>query len=314
VAIFGHVRPDGDCAGSTLALYNYIIDNFPNTDVQVYLEKFPESYKILNGADKALPLFEGADGDQPYDAAILMDTPSFERAGAGGAEVIKAAHKTCNIDHHISNTGFGSHSYIVREASSTSELVYGFMDEDKIDVEIAKCIYTGIIHDTGILQYSNTSRKTLEIVGKLIEYGFNFTEIINSSYYEKTYMQNQIMGRAIMESILFMDGKCIVSVIDHKTMDFYGATSKDFDGIANQLYKTKGVECAIFMYESSHEQNLHKVSMRASDKVNVAEIAKKFGGGGHKKAAGFNMNGTYHDIINNISAEIEKQFKASEAE
>ena len=84
LAIFGHVRPDGDCVGSTLALYNYILDNFPNIKVQVYLEKFPESYKILNGADKALPLFESSDGSVPFDAAVLMDTPSFERVGAGG--------------------------------------------------------------------------------------------------------------------------------------------------------------------------------------------------------------------------------------
>ena len=162
------------------------------------------------------------------------------------------------------------------------------------------------------MQYSNTSRHTLEIVGRLIEFGFNFTEIINKTFYEKTYVQNQIMGRAVLESILFMNGRCIASVIDHKAMEFYGATSKDFDGIANQLYKTKGVDCAIFMYESSHEQNLYKVSMRASDRVNVADIAKKFGGGGHRKAAGFSMSGTYHDILNNISAEIEKQLENNE--
>ena len=309
IAIAGHVRPDGDAVGSTLALYNYIRKVWPEKEVTLFLEQPAEIYSYLKGFDE-ITVPDDTLPDKEYALFLALDLGDMERLGHA-ARFFKSAKDTFCIDHHISNTGFGSHSYIVPEASSTSELVYGFMDEDKIDVEIAKCIYTGIIHDTGILQYSNTSRKTLEIVGKLIEYGFNFTEIINRSYYEKTYVQNQIMGRAIMESILFMDGKCIASVIDHKTMDFYGATSKDFDGIANQLYKTKGVDCAIFMYESSHEQNLYKVSMRASDRVNVAEIAKKFGGGGHKKAAGFNMNGTYHDIINNISAEIEKQFKAS---
>ena len=101
LAIFGHVRPDGDCVGSTLALYNYILDNFPNIKVQVYLEKFPESYKILNGADKALPLFESSDGSVPFDAAVLMDTPAFERVGAGGVACLQSAKKTCNIDHHM---------------------------------------------------------------------------------------------------------------------------------------------------------------------------------------------------------------------
>ena len=140
LAIFGHVRPDGDCAGSTLALYNYVTDNFPNIKVQVYLEKFPESYKILNSADKALPLFENA-SNQPYDAAVLMDTPSFERVGAGGAEAIKAARKTCNIDHHISNPLNLCDLNIVKpEASSACEVLFDQLDPSKISVRTASCL------------------------------------------------------------------------------------------------------------------------------------------------------------------------------
>ncbi len=312
VAMAGHVRPDGDAVGSTLALYNYIKKEWPEKKVTLFLEKPADIYSYMKGFDEITVLNKDLP-DEVYDLFIAMDLGDLDRLG-DAEKFFTAAKDTACIDHHISNTGFGDHSYIEPEASSTSELVFNLLDEEKLDKDIAVCIYTGIIHDTGILQYSNTSRHTLEIVGKLIEFGFDFTEIINKSYYEKTYVQNQILGRAVMESILFMDGHCIASVIDHKTMDFYGATSKDFDGIANQLYKTKGVDCAIFMYESSHEQNLYKVSMRASNRINVADIAKKFGGGGHRKAAGFSMNGTYHDILNNISAEIENQLKTAEAD
>lgn len=308
IALAGHVRPDGDAVGSTLALFNYIKKVWPEKDVTLFLEPPQDIFAYLKGFDE-ITIAEPDMPDRVFDLFIAMDLGDLDRLGHV-AKYFESAKDTACIDHHISNSGFGRHSYIVPEASSTSELVFNLMDEERLDVEIAKCIYTGIIHDTGIMQYSNTSRHTLEIVGKLVDFGFDFTTIINKTYYEKTYIQNQIMGRAILESILFMNGRCIASVIDHKTMDFYGATSKDFDGIANQLYKTKGVDCAIFMYESSHEQNLYKVSMRASDNVNVADIAKKFGGGGHKKAAGFSMNGTYHDILNNISAEIEKQLEA----
>ncbi len=307
VCIAGHVRPDGDAVGSTLALYNYIKKLWPEKDVTLLLEEPADIYSYMKGFDEITVLSKDLP-DKVYDLFIAMDLGDMERLGDAGRFFLSAKDTAC-IDHHISNTGFGNHSYIDPLSSSTSELTFNLMDESLLDRDIAVCIYTGIIHDTGILQYSNTSRHTLEIVGKLIEYGFNFTDIINKTYYEKTYVQNQIMGRAVLESILFMDGHCIASVVDHRTMDFYGATSKDFDGIANQLYKTKGVDVAVFMYESSHEQNLYKVSMRASDRVNVAEIAKKFGGGGHKKAAGFSMSGTYHDILNNISAEIEKQLE-----
>ncbi len=309
VAISGHVRPDGDAVGSTLALYNYIKKVYPEKELALYLEEPQDIYAYMKGFDE-ITVLNNELPDKVYDLFIALDLGDIDRLGEA-ARFFEAARDTACIDHHISNAGFGNHSHIFPDASSTSELVFDLMDKDKIDKDIAVCIYTGIIHDTGILQYSNTSRHTLEIVGQLIEFGFDFTEIINKSYYEKTYVQNQIMGRAIMESILFMDGHCIASVIDHKTMEFYGVGGKDFDGIANQLYKTKGVDCAIFMYESSHEQLLYKVSMRASNRLNVADIAKKFGGGGHKKAAGFSMSGTYHDILNNISAEIEKQLMDS---
>ena len=108
-----------------------------------------------------------------------------------------------------------------------------------------------------------------------------------------------------MESILFMDGQCIVSAIDKKTMDFYEVTSKDMDGIASQLRQTKDVECAIFMYEI--DPQVWKVSLRSGGKVDVSKVAEFFSGGGHVRAAGCTLNGTVHDVINNLSAHIEKQ-------
>jgi phosphoesterase RecJ-like protein len=179
-----------------------------------------------------------------------------------------------------------------------------------MDAEIAKALYIGIIHDTGVLQYSNTSPETLRTAAELISYGFDFTEIIDNTFYEKTYVQNQILGRALLESILFMDGKCIVSAVDKKTMAFYQVSPKDLDGIVNQLRYTRGVECAIFMYQTDTLE--YKVSLRSGGAVNVAEIAAFFGGGGHARAAGVTMQGSFYDIVNNLSAQIEKQLKAEE--
>ncbi len=115
------------------------------------------------------------------------------------------------------------------------------------------------------------------------------------------------LGRALLESIIFMGGKCIVSVIDKKTLDFYNATSKDLDGIVNQLRVTKGVECAVFMYETGNLE--FKVSLRSCKYVDVSKVAAYFGGGGHVRAAGCNMNGTFYDVINNISKQIELQMQ-----
>ena len=115
------------------------------------------------------------------------------------------------------------------------------------------------------------------------------------------------MGRALMESIRFMDGACIVSSVSKKDMEFYDVTSKDLDGIVNQLRNIKGVHCAIFMYETDVLE--YKVSMRSDEKVNVAEVASYFGGGGHVRAAGCTMKGTFHDCVNNLSLHIAKQLE-----
>ncbi len=194
--------------------------------------------------------------------------------------------------------------------SSTAELVYELMEKQYIDVEIAKAIYIGITHDTGIFQYSNTSPNTLQIAAELIEYGFDFSGLIDKTFYEKSYTQNQLLGRALLESIIFMDGKCIVSAIDKKTLEFYNATAKDLDGIVNQLRITKGVECAIFMYATGNLE--YKVSLRSRKYVDVSKVAAFFGGGGHVRAAGCTINGTFYDVVNNISGQIALQMKAYE--
>lgn len=303
IGISGHIRPDGDCVGSVLALYQYLKKELPaSVCVDSYLEKPSEVFSDLAGIEEIKSRVLEA---KKYDVFIALDCEK-ERLGEAKA-LFETAQKTINIDHHISNTGCGTVNVINPFASSTSELVYEVMEEKKLDREIAKALYVGIIHDTGVFQYSNTSPRTMEIASRLLAFGFDFSRIIEQTFYEKSYVQNQIMGRALLESILFMDGKCIVSGVDKRTMDFYGVTSKDLDGIVNQMKNTKGVECAVFMYETDVLE--HKVSMRSTDKVDVSRVASFFGGGGHKKAAGCNMSGTFHDVINNLSLHIEKQLK-----
>lgn len=302
IGISGHVRPDGDCIGSAMGLYLYLKKACPMATVQVMLEEPADIFNCLKGVDEIHTDFT-TDVDT-FDVFIVVDA---EKGRIGEAEkYFDQAKKTINIDHHISNSGSGDVNYIVPDASSASELVYQVIeDKSMLDVEIAKALYIGIIHDTGVFQYSNTSPETLKIAAELIAYGFDFPKLIDETFYEKTYVQNQILGRALLESILFMDGKCVVSMVDKKTMNFYQVKPNDLDGIVNQLRNTKGVECAIFMYQIDTLE--YKVSLRSNGKVDVAKVAAFFGGGGHVKAAGVTMQGTFHDIVNNLSAQIEQQ-------
>ena len=302
VAIAGHIRPDGDCISSTLAVRAYLKNAREDLKITVFTQDNPPTiFSYLEGYDEMNLTYSPK---EKYDVFISLDASSLDRLG-DSLWFFENADKTICVDHHETNGGFADVNLVDPKASSTCEVLYGTFDEKYIDEAVAVCLFTGIVHDSGVFQYSNMSRKSFEIVGKLVEYGFDAPGIIQDTFYVKSYVQNQILGRALLESILFMDGKCIVSMVDRKMMQFYNVLPKHLDGIVNHLKNTRGVEVAIFMYEMGMQQ--YKVSMRSNGGVNVAKVATVFGGGGHERAAGVEMNGTYYDIINALSREIEKQ-------
>lgn len=302
IAVGGHVRPDGDCVCSVMALYRYLSKELTEAEIDVYLEQPPAVFRVLQGIDDIKSEFNNK---ETYDIFFALDT-NDERLG-DALPIFRRARRRVNIDHHISNRGCGDVNVVEPERSSTAELLYDLMEPELIDEEIAKAVYIGIAHDTGVFRYSNTSPRTLQIAAKLLSFGFDFSDLIEKTYFEKTYVQTQIMGRAVLESMRFMNNRCIFSVVTRRMMEFYQVGPKDLDGIVNQLQVVKGVDCAIFMYETG--TLTYKVSMRSNGLVDVAKVAVKFGGGGHVRAAGCTMNGTYHDNINNLSREIAIQLK-----
>lgn len=303
IAIGGHVRPDGDCVGSCMGLYRYIMDNYEGKDVDVYLEEIPKPFEFLEGTEEIQ--HEIPEGMQ-YELFICLDCGDKDRLGFSAPLFENAKHTFC-IDHHISNMDFAEENYVVPEASSTSELVYQFMEADRISKSCAEALYLGIVHDTGVFQYSNVAPSTFLAASELLKKGVDAPKLIQDTYYVKTYAQNQILGRALMESILFLNGKAIVCQLKKSTLDFYGVTPKELDGIVNHLRNTKGVSVAIFMYEL--EPGTYKVSLRSDDLVDVSVIASSFGGGGHKKAAGLTMTGTFYQIVNSLSVQIDEQLR-----
>ena len=303
IAIAGHVRPDGDCVGSCLAVCNYITEQYPEKTVDVYLETPPVKFSYLKQFER---ISSYSNTGKQYELCICLDSGDRERLGNNVVYLDTAKTSIC-IDHHITNKGYAASNFVNASASATCEFLYDFLDEEKISKEVAECIYTGIIHDTNVFKNSNTTAKTMEVAGVMMEKGINCSQIIDGSFYKKTYVQNQIMGRAVLESVLFLDGKCIFSVVRKQDMDFYGVEASDLDGIVDQLRVTDGVEVAIFLHET--ENHVYKVSMRSNNFVNVSKVASFFGGGGHVRAAGCTMSGSVHDVINNLSALIEKQIK-----
>lgn len=306
VAIAGHVRPDGDSTGACIGLWNYIRDNFPQIQADIWLEKPDEKFAILAGYEE---IRQAGEEKEAYDLFVAVDCAAYDRLGDAKA-YFDCAGKTICVDHHISNAGYAQVNIIEPDASSTCEVLCGMMNPENISEKTAAALYTGIAHDTGVFQYSCTSPDTMRVAAILMEKGIPYTKILEETFYKKTYRQNQILGKALLESMRILDGRGIVSVVRRKELVFFGVTPIDLDGIVSQLKMTDGVEVAIFLYETGNLE--YKVSLRSRDTVDVSEVASYFGGGGHVRAAGVTMKGTFHDIVNNLTLHIEHQLTEQE--
>ncbi len=303
VAILGHIRPDGDCIGSCLSLYNYIAAYYPHIRARVYLQPFGAEYLLLKHAEKICP---DCSEDQVYDLCFSLDSGDAERHGEF-LKYLKTAKRTIGIDHHVTNKGFTDEQLIVSSASATAEILYEVIGKEAMTKEIAECLFLGIAHDTGVFQYSNTSPKTMRIVAELLEAGIDANRIIDSTFYQKSHAQTKILGKALQESRLLLDGEAAVACITLADMEQFGVTSRELDGIVSQLRYITGVKAAIFLYQLEEES--FKVSMRANEGVDVSRVASVFGGGGHVKAAGVTMQGSSEEIIDRLIAETAKQLQ-----
>lgn len=293
IAIGAHIKPDGDAIGSTLGLYMYLKNSCPDKLIKLYLDKPMEHFNCLPGIEN---IDSSYSGENP-DVMICVDTVP-ERLG-NAEKYWKAAKKTINIDHHITNAaGSGMVNFIDPNASSASELVYRLIPKESMTKDIATVIYIGIIHDTGMLKYSSTAPKTFMAVADLVTYGFDFTDLVDKTFFEKTFVQNVSSAKVVESSELHLDGKIISACVSLKTMKKWNCTSNDFDGVINQLRITSGTELAVFMYQINSAT--YKVSLRSKNFVDCTEIATFFGGGGHVRASGFYSNVNPEEIMNKI--------------
>lgn len=294
VAITGHVRPDGDATGSCLALYQYIRKNYKDTAVSLYLEETDPAFDYLKGIDC---IKHEPDTDIPFDVFFVLDCASKDRIKPFVCICDKAGLRVC-IDHHVSSDGdFADENVIEPDSSSTCEVLYKLLDKDKIDKDIAECLYTGLIHDTGVFKYECTSPETMIIAAELMGYGFDFSKIIDESFYSRSFEAGKALGIALDKAQYFCDGYGIYSYLTPEDVKKSGAGKQDLGGIVEQLRLTGGAELAVFIYPGEDDK---KVSLRSKKEVDVAAYAKLQDGGGHIRAAGFSTGKEYDEIIKDI--------------
>lgn len=302
VSIFGHIRPDGDCIGSTLALTHYLKDNYPELTVSVYLEGFSEHFKMVPGTELVEKHFYR---DAQTDLCIILDVSTPERIGAGGAECLKKATKSLCIDHHIANSGeLCQDNIVMPDMSSASEVLMDLLDRDKISYNCAFCLYLGFAHDTGVFQFSSTSPETLTKAAFLIEKKIPFSDIIQNTYYSRTYNQVRATGAVLVNSKTALGGKVIYGYLTYEDMKTYKVSSIEMDGIVDALREYDGCDTAIFMYPL---RDHYKLSLRSKNIVDVNKVCNAFGGGGHVRASGCQMQGNPEEIMAKIVEEIGKQ-------
>lgn len=305
VGISGHMTPDGDCVGGCMAVCLYLQKNHPDLRVDVFLEPIPDELHIIRGTEQIRTDF--STDVEAYDLFFVIDTADDRILQAKA--FFDGAGTRVNIDHHVSNKGCGDINLVVPDASSVCEVLFGTMDPDKMDADIATALYIGIVTDTGIFHYSATSPETMRVAARLMEFGFDHSDVIERVQLSRTFAQHRALGMMLTEAKLYLDGKVISAYMDRARMEAERLKKEDLDQIVSQMNLTTGVECSVFFYDTPDDRR--KISLRAGKHVNVARIAEQFGGGGHVRASGCTTDGDVEDILACILPLIEEQLKAA---
>ena len=283
IIIFSHVNPDGDTLGSMLALSEFINLNYKKSTTNVIIGKTPTTYSFLSKINSC-KLNTEIDKNFKYDLAIAVDIAAKDRM-TDMQPVYFNAKNTINIDHHVTNNGYGNINIVKPDASSCGEVVYELIKTLNLDLnkEIAELLYVAILTDTGGFKYENTSNKVFEYAAELVEYGVNPTELYRKCYEEKPKAMALLNAYAISNTIFKENDKIAYSILTKDDMKKFNAKSDYTDGISEALRQISSTEIAMLLKEADNQTT--KVSLRSKN-IDVAKIAEHFGGGGHKYAAG----------------------------
>lgn len=279
IALVPHVSPDGDAYGSTVALALGLRKLGKRVFVASGEYPVARMYAFLPG----LSLVYAAE-NAPFAPryVLYMDTASPDRAGVDFSTGISG---TALLDHHATNPGFGDVRVIDGNASSTGELVFRLLKEMgvEIDGDMAICLYTAISTDTGNFQFASTTPEALEYSGELVRLGLDIADISAKLFRTRTLARTRLLGEALSAMRLVMDGRVAMTLVTREMMLRLQAGHPDTESIVNFLNEIEGVEASAMLEERECET---KISLRSAGRVDVSNVAKQLGGGGHTLAAG----------------------------
>lgn len=291
ILVVSHIRPDGDAFGSLVAFYRFLNQDHKSVRLFINDDSFP--------AFHFLPHFNRIENDyysfleQKFEALIALDCGDFSRSGlADYWEKISYQPPLINIDHHGSNDNFGNYNLVNTQSSSTSEIIYDFLKyrNIKIDPLMATALLTGIITDTEFFVNPNTTHQSLKYAGELISAGAKLNLILNNVTKNFSVKGLKLWGKALARLYLDPKNNLATTAIFKDDLEEVRVSEDELSGLANFLNVLSDAKGAMILREES--ANIIKGSLRTMcDDIDVSQIAKEYGGGGHKKAAGFKIRG-----------------------
>ena len=289
-----HARPDGDAIGSLLALSG-ILQKMGKSAEIVMSDYVPVIYKPLPFSDT---IVHASQVNGKYEAAIILECDSVQRTRIQGLE----QHFLINIDHHHSSKPFANVNWIDTSACATAEMIFrlGTAAGVHITSEIATCLYTAVLTDTGSFCYAPTNAHTFELARRLVEHGADPARIAQNVYFSNPTSKMRLLGAAL--STLHREGPITWMIVTREDMDRCGALEEDCEGLVNYALGIAGVEVAMFFREIADHRV--RVSIRSKGAVNVSTVAEAFGGGGHECASGFSLDGPVASAIERVVAEL----------
>jgi phosphoesterase RecJ-like protein len=305
-AILGHVRPDGDALGSQLALALSL--QALGKEVRVWNEDgMLEKYSFLPRAEL---LTKPPPTPEDFDVAIALDTAIQNRLGIALAAV-RSASIWINIDHHLSNPGYGNVVYVDTSAPATAEIIFHLIKSQDLPLnrDIAENLYAAISTDTGSFQYPKTSARTFEIAAELIRTGLDVGRL-SQQLYENYPRRRLELLRELLHNMRFQQEGHVASFsLTLKAAADLALLPEDNEGLIDHLRAVQGVIVAVFFEELSDGKV--RVSMRSkTDAVDVCAICQKFGGGGHTLAAGARVRGTLREVEERVLKEVSDRVAA----
>ena len=286
IVVLTHESPDGDAISSSLSVYHALQQYGKNVDVVI--PEHAKDFDFLPGADKIL----NTGKEEAYDLAISVDCTDLKRL-AGGKEYFETAKKTVEIDHHSVNAMFADYNYVDPVSPSCCQVLIGMFEYYGVEItkEIANCILTGMITDTGGFQWGGVTPETFEFAAELIRKGAKIKEICRKALRNKTKAHCKLERLVYDRLEFYEDDKIAISYITIEDNQNTGAKLGDEEGLTEMLRDIEGVEVAVLLKEKEGK-NGYKASLRSHETINVSEICLLLGGGGHPGAAGCFIPGT----------------------